>query len=248
MPAKRSSAATQGSAAEAYACGYLPGESLLSCAGQTLLACLTEPGLLPEPCTALAEAQATVDSAAVPADAAWLRLQELCSQRGLPLATRPALAERPTVAELLSAGKGLPRPYRTWLQQVRGEARAIIGRAQQDVLSLGEAAADLQLALWLARVLLQLGDAVPMLPQLKPLTRELDHARNNAAQRLILTLGSRHCPAALLAQAAPLDACLLTAPPGLTGLGRSPAESYSRWLTTTLDLLQALTATADRIA
>lgn len=248
MPAKRSSAATRASAAEVYAWGYLPGESLLSLTGQTLLASLAEPGLLPEPRTALAEAQAIVESAAAPADAAWLRLQDLCSQRGLPLATRPALAERPTVAELVSAGKGLPRPYRTWLQQVRGEARAIIGRAQQDVLSLGEAAADLQLALWLSRVLLRLDDAAPLLPQLKPLTRELDHARNNAAQRLILTLGSRHCPAALLAQAAPLDACLLTAPPGLTGLGRAHADSYSRWLTTTLDLLQGLTATADRIA
>lgn len=38
MPAKRSSAATRVSAAEAYAWGHLPGESLLWLAGQTLLA------------------------------------------------------------------------------------------------------------------------------------------------------------------------------------------------------------------
>jgi hypothetical protein len=246
MPAKRSSAATRVSAAEAYAWGHLPGESLLWLAGQTLLASLTAPGLLPEPPAALAATQATVERAAEPADAAWRRLQDLGSQRGLLLAVRPALAERSTLAELVTAGKALPPRYRSWLQQVRGEARAITGRAQADVLSLGEAAADLQLALWLALVLLQLDDAAPLLPQLKPLARELDHARNNAAQRLILTLGSRHCPTALQAQAAQLDACLMTAPPGLSLPGRAHAEAYSQWLSAVLDLLQGLTTTAAR--
>lgn len=227
-------------AADAYALGCWPGVSLLPRLGLSLLDLLETgagegPPALP---AGLAAARTVLSSTATSAETAANALRQLASQYALPLSGAPIPTERATDGQVLAPG------YRAWLLQVRRAGRAVTPRSLQDVFSLGEAVGDLQVALAQAQALLQLGSPSPCWPLLASLAGELEHARNNAAQRLILTLGSPQVPVALAPYGASLSTLLLAAPNGLATLSPAQAMVYVEWLSTLLAGVSQLHASA----
>lgn len=227
--------------ADAYALGFLPAVSLLAIACETQLDSLGAQDPQTELGAALRFARGTLAIAARSADAARARLQELASRLGL------ALPEGPSSTGPAPLGQAAPLPFHAWQKTVRDTARAATPMSLQDVLSTGEAAGDLQLAVLLARALIHLRIASPTQALLTQQAKELEQARNDAAQRLLQTLASPHNPKGVAAFIEPLSARLAVAPHLLAATSPSDFRAYFDWMNELLSLLEDLTPSAARI-